>query len=1324
MNKLTFVTCVSKAFKAFHTCGVVGALLGLLFAQQVATAQTQLINPNGDGGFELGTSFTANGWSAVFGTNLSWNTGNVPGWFTGARGAYISNDAGTSWAYTTTTANRASIYKDVTFPAGLAAATLTFDFRANGNDGDWDNLLVYLVDTAVVPSAAGPTATNTTTTGWPGYTNGTTGYYLLQRNGTTNPTTTTSVSYNFTAAQLAYASGSTKRLVFVWKNDAADGVNPPASIDNVALNVFSCSAPTALSVTNFTANSASFSWTAPTNAPTNGYAYELRTSGAAGSGATGLVTSGTTASTTLSLNALSANTNYTLYVRAQCGGSDNSAWINTPFFTGYCQPSSTSNASYINSFSTTGGTTNISNLASGYTAGGYQNNYATATVSQYATGTVNFNCEINGGTVGTAIWVDWNNNLVFENSERMFVTTAYGDNQTGSFTVPASAAVGDYRMRVRIDYNAIAPDPCASTNLRTEAEDYKFSVITPANCIAPSGLMASATGAFSGYITWTASVTPPANGYAYYFSTTNTAPNANTIPSGTVGAGVTSADLINLQPSTTYYVWVRSNCASGTSDWTSTAVTFNTSCNPPVITATTPGSVCGQGSTTLSATSNVGSIAWYATAQGGNAIANGNSFTTPVISSATSYYAEAQQFGATQTSGRPAPLATSTGSTFTNWGIVFNTTQSVQLQSVSVYATTGGTVDIKITDSALTELYATGNVNVTAGGTTTPTIIPINFVVPSGTGFRILVKASNGAVLVRDSGITFPYNGTDGTLNVVASEWGGTTTANYYYFYDVKYASICSSPRTEVVATVTSPPAVTLSNSQPAAICAGSSTGLITLTSPVNNYNSYSWSPSTGVTGNPSTGWTFNPTVSTEYILTAVQTTGAFCQISVPLYVNVQQGPVLSAFADPSTVCAGTEANLGAYSELSQAGTITLGSATTLTAATSQPTAFCNRWAQYWNQTIYTAAELQAAGLRAGPITSLQFAITTLGDGTSVSNYQIRMGTTTQSTISAFDTTALTQVYNIATYSHVIGTNTFTFNSPFYWDGVSNIIVDIRHNGADATNNAITYYTATAANMTLSATTSTTAATNTIQNLVTAGTVTPTASLNRLNVVFGGEVVTYGAGNYQYVWTPGNLSGANVTVYPTTTTTYTVRATNTGTGCFSERTVTVTVNPAPAAPTGDAVQTFNSQVVLMDLVVNGTEIEWFASEADALNYVNPLDPFMDAVSGTTYYAIQTNALGCRSLTALAVTVTINLANENFEFNGLRYYPNPVTNKLTVENTQPLTSIAIYNALGQMVVNQEVNQVNATVDMGALPTGTYFVKVTVDAASKTLKVVKN
>ena len=299
-------------------------VLMLLFAWQL-NAQTTIIDPAGAGGFELGATFADNGWTVVNATTNTWNVGTTPAWFTGTGGAFVSNDAGVSWAYTNSATSRSHFYRDITVPSGETNIVLSFDWRANGNDGNWDNLQVYICDVTVTPETTGPIGTNTTTTTWTGYTNGTTGYYLTRVNGTTNPTSTSTVNYTLTAAQAAYlAVGTPKRIVFTWKNDGSGGSNPPSSIDNISL-VSSCVSLTTAAVSNITKNSATLN--SATFATATGYNFRYREVGSA----TWVSATGNPyATNSASISGLSINTDYEFQVNAD--GPVCNLWSNSGIF--------------------------------------------------------------------------------------------------------------------------------------------------------------------------------------------------------------------------------------------------------------------------------------------------------------------------------------------------------------------------------------------------------------------------------------------------------------------------------------------------------------------------------------------------------------------------------------------------------------------------------------------------------------------------------------------------------------------------------------------------------------------------------------------------------------------------------------------------------------------------------------------------------------------------------------------------------------------------------------------------------------------------------
>lgn len=146
----------------------------------------------------------------------------------------------------------------------------------------------------------------------------------------------------------------------------------------------------------------------------------------------------------------------------------------------YCTPSGTNSSYYIDSFSTTGAITNISNLNSGFSPDGYGDFYDTHTLQQAQGEEVEFLAEFpTGETYGFRIWVDWNQDGVFDAAEEVaWNSTSYGNPHSGSFTVPADALEGETRMRIVGHWlNSSADiDPCLTGHTYGEFEDYKFVV--------------------------------------------------------------------------------------------------------------------------------------------------------------------------------------------------------------------------------------------------------------------------------------------------------------------------------------------------------------------------------------------------------------------------------------------------------------------------------------------------------------------------------------------------------------------------------------------------------------------------------------------------------------------------------------------------------------------------------------------------------------------------------------------------------------------------------------------------------------------------------
>jgi len=102
-------------------------------------------------------------------------------------------------------------------------------------------------------------------------------------------------------------------------------------------------------------------------------------------------------------------------------------------------------------------------------------------------------------------------------------------------------------------------------------------------------------------------------------------------------------------------------------------------------------------------------------------------------------------------------------------------------------------------------------------------------------------------------------------------------------------------------------------------------------------------------------------------------------------------------------------------------------------------------------------------------------------------------------------------------------------------------------------------------------------------------------------------------------------------------------------------------------------------------------------------------------------AVNDNATSITSNVMGVVTAVLGL--DSYTTIGLKYYPNPVTNVINLSADKNLSSVSIYNIMGQNVFNKQLNAANYQIDMASLSAGYYFVKVASGAETATIKIVK-
>ena len=82
-----------------------------------------------------------------------------------------------------------------------------------------------------------------------------------------------------------------------------------------------------------------------------------------------------------------------------------------------------------------------------------------------------------------------------------------------------------------------------------------------------------------------------------------------------------------------------------------------------------------------------------------------------------------------------------------------------------------------------------------------------------------------------------------------------------------------------------------------------------------------------------------------------------------------------------------------------------------------------------------------------------------------------------------------------------------------------------------------------------------------------------------------------------------------------------------------------------------------------------------------------------------------------------------LSSESFNTAKVKLYPNPAATVLNLEATGAIQNIAVYNVLGQEVLNKSINAAAHQLDITSLNAGIYVVKTTIDGTTSATKFIK-
>tara|TARA_R110002050_G_scaffold221441_1_gene357286 strand:- start:70290 stop:75584 length:5295 start_codon:yes stop_codon:yes gene_type:complete len=312
---------------------------------------------------------------------------------------------------------------------------------------------------------------------------------------------------------------------------------------------------------------------------------------------------------------------------------------------------------------------------------------------------------------------------------------------------------------------------------------------------------------------------------------------------------------------------------------------------------------------------------------------------------------------------------------------------------------------------------------------------------------------------------------------------------------------------------------------------------------------------------------------------------------------------------------------------------------------TDTPAPFSNTKASTKQQLLYHANELQALGLSAGLITEIGFFVVQVSGTTTYRNYAIKMGCFTNASLPLTGFMPLTEEVMIPSVVNIhAGWNMLKFTTPYVWDGVSHLLVEICNDnrGFANTSNSIVR----------------TREINTNPFICYAYAKADTASLcpsllggvspspfrrpdTRFRFCFGLDPTAY-----NYKWSPGiNITDTTIMdpiVFPDTTTTYTVIYTDTFGVCADTASYLMTVMDFQAGPdtiicSGDTIQLSPTN---RDNCTNGAPVVyWYTKSGIGLVSVTGITPTVSVTQTTTFYAEYTNFCGCTA--SDSVTVFVN-----------------------------------------------------------------------------------
>ncbi len=208
-------------------------------------------------------------------------------------------------------------------------------------------------------------------------------------------------------------------------------------------------------------------------------------------------------------------------------------------------------------------------------------------------------------------------------------------------------------------------------------------------------------------------------------------------------------------------------------------------------------------------------------------------------------------------------------------------------------------------------------------------------------------------------------------------------------------------------------------------------------------------------------------------------------------------------------------------------------------------------------------------------------------------------------------------------------------------------------------------------------------------------------------------VVLTGSGATSYVWNPGSLSGASVSVSPASATIYTVTGSNGS--CSNTKTISVGIGTSPVINAASSTS----------LLCAGTGATLTASGASSYSWSTGATTSTISVFptlNTTYTVIGFNG-SCSTTTTVMQNVSwCTGISEQALLNTYKLFPNPFSNQLNIDAEEEV-EITIINSLGQ-IINVYTFEKHGIINTSEFASGIYFVNMKGNSGMKSYKLIKN